>query len=212
MSKMAMPVFLRCVYETKGSVMLKVNRSRTGVSVNKGFTMLELVIVLGLIGILAAFTLPKMNSMLIAQKAQTVGREMQALIVKVRNGHQDVAPGSQPYTAVTTSEAANMLRETTFVVTGTGAAATVTHPLGTTTPTVSLAPGTLTVAGDSALITLANVNRGACPDLANYLAKSVDTISINGTNVKAVGGTYNATTAQNTCTDGDTNTFVFQFH
>lgn len=196
----------------KSTVLKRVGKFGGVRALQAGFTIIELVIVLGVIAILGAFSVPRVNEMLIANKSQTVGRELQQLIVRVRNGHQDVPAGGQPYTSVTTAEAANILRSTSFVVTGAGAAATVTHPLGTTTPTMAMAPGTLTTLGDSVLLTLSNVNRGACPALAAFLAKSIDTIQINGTNVKTATGTFNSTNAENACVDGDANTFIFQFH
>jgi hypothetical protein len=76
---------------------------------------------------------------------------------------------------------------------------------------VTVAPATIAVAGDSFTVTAPTVNEAACPGLASSLSRAAEVISVNGVAVKAVNGVYNGGTAQNACTAGDTNTFVFTF-
>ena len=98
-----------------------------------------------------------------------------------------------------------------LTVTGTGATATVQHGLGATGSQVAVASSTITTAGDSFTVTFPTVNMAACPGLASQLSKAAEVITINGTSVKAAGGNYNGGAAQNLCTAGDTNAFVFTF-
>jgi len=43
----------------------------------------------------------------------------------------------------------------------------------------------------------------------SIMQKASLTMSVNGTSVLSLGGTYNAAAATAACTSGDTNTFVF---
>ena len=57
------------------------------------------------------------------------------------------------------------------------------------------------------------VNAAACPGLAASLRTAAEIITINGQVVHSIPANtaFNGQTAQNFCTDGDTNTFAFTF-
>jgi hypothetical protein len=114
---------------------------------------------------------------------------------------------------MTTAALANSLRDRTTVMTvaGAGAAATVVHGIGATGAAITAAPATITTAGDAFTISFPTVNKAACPGLASSLRNAAQIITINGTAVHSIPGgiAYNGQAAENLCTAGDTNTFVF---
>ena len=120
--------------------------------------------------------------------------------------------GPTPYASINTAALANTLRDRTTVMTvaGTGATATVSHGLGATGAAITVAPATITTAGDSYTMTLI-ANKAACPSFAALLRNVSQIITINGTAVHSIPGgiAFNGQTAENLCTAGDTNTFVF---
>jgi type IV pilus assembly protein PilA len=183
-------------------------------SINKaqrGFTMIELIVVIGIIALLAILATPYARSMIIDGKVPTTATDVTKTITKLRNNFAN--QGTTPYTSITTAGFANIARGlvSALNVSGSGTGATVTHDIGSTGATVAVAAGTITTAGDSFTVTMNNVNEAACPSLASQLSKSSEVIMINGTAVKAVGGTYQGGTAGGACTTGDGNTFVFTF-
>jgi len=182
-----------------------------------GFTLVELLLVMGLISVLVVFGTPFVRALIIEGRVDPTAKD----IINIANALRSTmsASGSAtPYSVITNSNAATTLasvaqgRASALTITGTGASRSTLHQLGAASGnTVVLASNTLAAAGDSFSLTISAVNNAACPNLATQLARSAEAISINGTPVKTSGGTYNGATAQSTCTDGDTNSFVFVF-
>jgi prepilin-type N-terminal cleavage/methylation domain-containing protein len=193
------------------------NTSRTSKKKSLGFTLVELIIVIAIGALLAIFGLPAMRGMLVSGKVEPTASDVNAAVASLRGNF--TGQGVTPYTnlgtgAAATATFANTARGRTSaltVSTTAGAGATIQHDLGATGSQIAVASSTITTAGDSFTVTLPTVNEAACPGLAAQLSKSAELITVNGTTAKAVGGTYNGGTAQNACTAGDTNTFVFTF-
>lgn len=182
-----------------------------------GFTLIELLFVIAIIGILAAFATPFVRELLIEGRVDSSAQD----IIKVTNTLRasGAASGSTtPYTnlgagAVATAAFSNTAlgKASTLTVTGVGAAATTQHQLGATNSQVTVAIAANPTAGDSFAVTIPTVNKAACPNLVTQVNRTIIAATINGAVVKAVGGQYNGTAAQNACTAGDTNTFVLTF-
>lgn len=172
-----------------------------------GFTFVELTIVIAIIAVLAIAGIPIAQTMVVKGKVEPVANDISKTAAAVRGIYAGTVPN--PYSAITGGLLAQTAKgiATALNVNGTSTF-TLTHDLGTT-------GGTLTAAsangGASFAVTVPTVNDAACPGLASVLSKSASAISINGTSVKAAGGTFNAGTAQGACTSGDTNSFVFTF-
>ena len=179
----------------------------------KGFSIIELITVVAITAILGMLAVPAINSYIISGKVEPTANDLRLGIAGMRKNFSD---GSAPYSSLGTGAAAtavfaNQIRgaATTLSITGSGSSSTIQHGLGATGSQVTIASTTLATAGDAYNITLPTTNNAACPDMAAQMARSAEVITINGTSVKAVGGTYNGATAANLCTEGDTNTFVF---
>lgn len=182
----------------------------------RGFTLVELLIVLAIIAVIAIFGVPFARGIIIGGKTEPTASDISKVVTKMRANF--AGQGTTPYTnlgaaAAATANFANTARGLTsaLTVTGAGATATIQHDIGATGAQIAVAQGTITTAGDSFTVTVNDVNEAACPGLAAQLSKASEVIAINGTNVKAAGANYNGGTAQNSCTAGDTNDFVFTF-
>jgi type IV pilus assembly protein PilA len=175
-----------------------------------GFTILELTTVIAIIAILSIVSLFALPPFIISGKVGPATNELLRGMQKMRINSEGA--GLTPYAAVNTSTFANQMRGgSVFTVTGVGAAATMNNSLRLLgTSVVTVAPGTLTVAGDSYVITAATVSDAACPGLAAAAQRGAERITINGTVVKAAGGAYNGVAASGACSLLDTNTFTFQ--
>lgn len=182
----------------------------------KDFTLIELLIVIALITLLAVFGIPFARSLIIEGNVEPTASSISKTATKIRANF--AGAGTTPYTnlgstAQATALFANLAREIgpALTVSGTGTTARVTHEIGASNAAVTVASTTLSAAGDSFSVTVANVNNAACPGLATNLSRSAERITVNGTTVKAVGGAYNPAAAQNACNTGDVNNFVFTF-
>ena len=157
---------------------------------------------------------PRVNALLIEGRMEPTARDLVAAITRIRANAEGT--GNTPYTGANTATLANTLRDRSNVlnVAGVNATATVQHRIGLTGSQVTMAPATITTAGDSFTITFPTVNAAACPGLASALVANAEAIDINGTVVhrSVVGGAvvaYNGQTAQNVCLADNTNTFIF---
>ena len=189
---------------------------KTQKSKQAGFTIVELIISIAVIAVLSILAIPFARGIIIDGKVGPTGADLTKVSNKIRGNM--AGQGIAPYvnlgaTAAATAVFANTARglASALTVTGAGATATAQHDIGTANSQITVAQGNLGTAGDSFVVTLPTVNSAACPGLASQVNRSTEAISINGTVVKAVGGQYNGATAQNACTDGDTNTFVFTY-
>lgn len=190
--------------------------TRTSAS-QKGFSLIELLFVLAVVAILAAVATPFVRNLLIEGRVEPTAKD----VINITNSMRAAAGATSsntPYTTLGATAAATAVftnsgrgKAQALTITGAGATATTQHQLGATGSQVAVAQGTITTAGDSFTVTFPTVSQAACPGLATQLSRVSEAISINGTAVKAVGGAYNGATAQNACTDGDTNAFVFTF-
>lgn len=196
----------------------------------RGFTLIELGIVLTIVAILALFAVPRVRGFLISGKIDPTANELSAAVAQLRTNGASNATGVQPYVGISIDALARVLQNRGNALIPTVAAlaanSTVTHRLGAAGATLAIAAaqtGTAAnggAAGDSISITFNNVNDAACPGLANALQAQAEVVTINGVasvakstgnNLVAAVTTYNATTAQAFCTAGDTNTFIFTF-
>jgi type IV pilus assembly protein PilA len=177
----------------------------------RGFTIVELTIAIGIIAVLAIFGLPFARGLIIDGKVQPTASDIVRAAAKIRSNF--TSQGTTPYVDLDTAAFANAARglASAITVAGAGAAATMTHDLGTTGSLVTVAPATITTLGDSFTVTLPTVNEAACPGLASQVSKATERITINTVVVKAVGGNFNGQTAASACSEGDTNAFVFTF-
>ena len=182
----------------------------------RGFTIIELIVVLSLIAVLAAVAAPRAAAMYIDAKVSPTAGDVVKAVTKIRANFQ--GQGATPYTnlgapAAATAVFANTVRSlgSALTVNGAGATATTSHEIGATGSLVAVAQATIVTAGDSFTVTFPTVNHAACPTLAAQMARAAEIISINATDVKTVALPYNGGTAQNLCNNGDVNAFVFTF-
>lgn len=178
---------------------LKARQAKRRADSQKGFTLVELIIVLAIVALLAIFGIPLFQSYLMEGRVEPTAQDLSKLAAKIRGNY--AAGGTYDgLSTATASKIANGLA--TSLVVGTS---TMSHDLGGT--------GSVSVAGSGSAftITLGTVNNVACPGPANVLSRSADSISVNGTAAKSSGGTYNAGTASGACTDGDSNSIVVGF-
>lgn len=196
--------------------MNNTNRTFKTASRKRGFTLVELLVVLAIIAVITIFGVPFMRGIIIQGKTEPTGSDINKVATKMRTNF--AGQGTTPYNnlgagAAATANFANSARglASSLTITGSGPTATIQHDIGATGAQIEVAPGTITTLGDSFTVTVNDVNEAACPGLAAQLSRSAEVISINGTNAKAVGGTYNGGTAQNACSPGDANDYVFTF-
>jgi type IV pilus assembly protein PilA len=192
-----------------------INNLRNKNNKQKGFSLVELSIVLLIITILGALAYPKMRTFLIGGKTKPTADDIMVAINRIRANSEGT--GNTPFTGVATATIANTLRERSnaLTVTGVGSTATLQHKLGAQSAQITAGPATMTTLGDSFTVTVSNVNDAACPELATALQNNADIIKIGATTVKdTVNATlvsYNGQAASALCTAGDTNQFVFTF-
>ncbi|MEJ8838087.1 type 4 pilus major pilin [Ramlibacter sp. AN1133] len=182
----------------------------------RGFTLVELLIVLAIIAVISVFAVPVARGVIIGGKTEPTASDISKVVTRMRSNF--AGQGTTPYNnlgapAAATANFANTARglASALTITGAGGTATVQHDIGATNSQVGVAVGTISVAGDSFTVTVPTVNEAACPGLAAQLSRTAEVITVNGVNAKAVGASYNGGTAQNACTAGDTNSFVFTF-
>lgn len=197
--------------------MKNTNLFSTAAKRQKGFTLVELIIVVAIMGLLMLLGIPFVRDFIIEGKVQPTGSDITKVVTKIRSNMSGT--GANPYVDLGAGGAATAVFASTarglasaLVVTGAGAAATVQHDLGQAGAPITVAQADLGGgAGDSFAVTVGAVAKAACPGLATQLSRSAELITINGAVVKANGGVYNGAAAQNACTEGDTNTYVFTF-
>lgn len=196
----------------------KIKPQNSKSRLQKGFTMVELIVVLSVIALLAILAVPSARGLIISGKVEPTGGDLNKVVTKIRSNF--IGQGTTPYTALVAGGVGNAVFAntarglvSTLTVTGANATATIQHDIGLTNANITIAPSTLPlgVIGDSFTVTLPTVNDAACPGLASQMAKAAEIITINATTVKAFDALYQGATAQNLCTSGDTNTFVFTF-
>ncbi|MCX8518340.1 MAG: type 4 pilus major pilin [Rhodoferax sp.] len=192
-----------------------INRKSRRTLRQSGFTAVELLIVVMLIGLLTVVFFPNIRGLLISARTTPTANDLTTALLRIR-ANAEAANSGTPYDNITAASLANTLadRSTAMTVNGSGSTATVEHKLGVTGSQIAVAPATITTLGDSFTVTFNLVNKAACPNLAAALVGSSEIIAINATTVYrnrtagvAVG--YNGETAGNICTAGNTNTFVF---
>ena len=135
-----------------------------GQKIQRGFTLIELGVVIVIIAVIGAFSLPAINSYIIEGKVQPVVDDVTAL-TSIWRGNAAAVGGPTPYNTMGANAAAVTGSFSTSAIgkakaltpNGTGATATMTHPLGATNAAVTAGIGTLTAAGDSFTITFANI-------------------------------------------------------
>jgi prepilin-type N-terminal cleavage/methylation domain-containing protein len=190
----------------------------------RGFTLIELGIVLTIVAILALFAIPRVQGYLISGRVQPTASETAAAVGQLRSlAAANSAATTQPYLAasgLTMLHFATALRDRSNAlipkVGTTAATSSVIHRLGATGSSITFAEAEVTSTGDAFTLSFPTVNGAACADFAAALqvqARAV-TISASGgaaVTVKAAGGQYDSQLAQTTCATGDVNTLVFTF-
>lgn len=184
------------------------SNSRAKSAFSHGFTLIELLVVLAIIAVLAIIGLPKIQQIMVEGRTPEVAKALQAAITKTSTNRQ--AGGD--WSTASTGELANILEGNTTVYVTSGGTSSIQHDLNTDERgDITLAPGSISAANDSGLLTISKVNSAACPILANSLQKIAHVIQINGTAIKDGGKKYSGGLAQETCASGNDNTLAVTF-
>jgi prepilin-type N-terminal cleavage/methylation domain-containing protein len=179
---------------------------------HSGFTIIELMIVVALIGVLGALLMPRISNLMVSLRVPAVAEDLNKY-VSLKKGTSDMSDG-EPYTGLTQTSFARAMLNTNLKATK--GSDIVMHKLG------GLLGGTGTVTifetGNQFGFTMPGLSKGACPDLLNQMQINAGKVTLNGTTVKQtddsgnVSTPYNVNTAESACVDSDTNEAVFTYN
>jgi type IV pilus assembly protein PilA len=175
---------------------------------SSGFTLVEMIVVVAIVGVMLILGFPYLQAAMSDSKVPTAGADLQKIITVVSQNH---VGGNAGYASASTTELATITVGMSAMFTPNSALTAVSHNLGASSGALTMGPTTISAANDGAVLTLSGAARGTCPGIVAALQHVALVMTINTTNVKAVGGAYNATAAQVACNDGDTNTYTFSF-
>jgi type IV pilus assembly protein PilA len=170
-----------------------------------GFTLVEVSVVVVLMVLMLTFSFPFIKELFTETKVKPAVEEMSRIIKVITSAH---IGANASYATADTGEIATIALGSSAVFTPNAAKTVLNHSLSSVTATVTMAPATVSAANDAATITVNLAARATCPGFVAGLQHAAVAMTINGTSVKAVGGSFLAPDAQVACTDGDTNTYV----
>jgi type IV pilus assembly protein PilA len=172
-----------------------------------GFTLIELGVVTVLLVIALIFLFPFFKQLIDESKTPAAAGDMQKISAKILANHSG---GNTAYTTSTSAEIAGAAAgmSSIYKTIGSGSTATVEHNFGASGASVTFGPATITNTDDAGLITINDASKGTCPGLPSALQKVAQVMTVNGTSVKAAGGTYDAAAASAACVSGDENDYT----
>jgi prepilin-type N-terminal cleavage/methylation domain-containing protein len=186
-------------------------RHNTAQKNQTGFTLIELIIVIAIIGLLAFALTPIFNNYLVSVNITPVSKDLNLYAITKKTSGQQSDDGD-PYTGITQASFANAMDKTHLRVAS--GSDVVRHKLG------GGDAGTVTIAetGTQFTLTASKLAAAACPDFITQMELNAWKVTLNGTTVKASDDNNNLTTAysvnkaQAVCNKGDTNEAVFTYN
>lgn len=178
----------------------------------KGFTLLELLIVVAFIGVLSTLLMPRVSNYMVKMRVPVVSEDLNKY-VSLKKGTSDMSDGD-PYTGLTQTSFARAMQNSNLKTTK--GSDVVMHKLG------GLLGGTGVVTifetGTQFGFNIQGMSQGACPELLNQMQVNAWKVTLNGTTVKQtddsgnVSTPYNVNIAESACVDSDKNEAVITYN
>ena len=178
---------------------MNLNRLQT-LRKNKGFTIIEVGIVLALVGIALYFVISKLSQTADQNKAQNLSTDLSSVIGNAKR----LYASQTSYAGVTIGA----LRDNAVFPPQWNVAGTITGPF---TGPISVAAGTLVAANDALAITVPNIPSGVCSDIARMMVEGVNIITVAGTVVKPNNGAMDVATLGTQCSSAASVPMIFTF-
>lgn len=177
-----------------------------------GFTVLEVLVVLMLIGIFVLALTPRMNAYIIAGKVEPTAKEINAAAAKMR---VLFARGGSTayYDTIDNAAFASAARPIAVAlkVDGEGASTTIRHMIGAPTAYITVAPSCTAGICGAFSVTIADFNHEAC-FMGNQFLRTAVEVQLNSTTIKASeAAAIDVSGAQAACLPGDSNSMVITF-
>ena len=165
---------------------------------SKGFTLIDLLLTLVVIGVLAALAYPKVAKAMSSSKGQSLGADVVSLANDLQSGYQ----GNYAAIGDAAIISGSLLKNVGTITNNAGVL--LTNMGGT----VTSAPAKLVTNNDSFALTITSVKDGACTSLANSLGRAAVKLTVGAVTVKAPGAAMDS--SKITCA-GDNTDFVATF-
>lgn len=144
---------------------------------SKGFTLVELGVVLALVGIMMFFAISKMKATSDESKAQSLTGDLSQITLNVKRLYST----QNDFTGITIAA----LRDNSVFPSQWNVASVITGPFS---GPVLVAPDTLASANDAATITIPNIPTAVCSTVVRTLASGMQKISVGATVVMNYNG------------------------
>ena len=184
-----------------------------------GFTLIELLVVLSLAAVFLMVAMPFLRGIFVESRIPRVVEDMALISHHFRAQaamalHRTTVPYADLGSAAQARSTAARIgqgRLRGMKIQGSGASAILSHDIGAPDAAVLVQQAQINQMGDAFEFTLQQVNRRACPALAQQMDRRVVIATINAVVVKPFGGALDMSASQAACTEDNTNTFVFTF-